>query len=81
MLEKSLKGGRTPHAVLSPLFWRGGDATETASFLWSLAYGGAYRIVSPPLPRPEIVVGELRVICPETDIQIVEMPELSWLAA
>ena len=81
MLKKSLDCGRPPDAVLSPLFWRGGDATETAGFLRSLGYDGAYRIVSPRLPRPEIVVGELRVICPETDIQIVEMPELSWLAA
>ncbi|MEM0936053.1 MAG: hypothetical protein AAF646_09225 [Pseudomonadota bacterium] len=70
-LEETLRNGETPDAVLSPLFWRGGDGVETAALLDQLDYANPYRIVTPVLPRPDLVLRELRAACPKLDIELI----------
>lgn len=72
-LEVRLTRGPRPDAVLSPLFWQNGDVMEAARLMWSLDYSGPYRIVSPPLPRPGMVVDEVLSICPGLDVDLVQL--------
>jgi len=60
-----------PHAILSPLFWRGGDGMETARLLQRTRFANPYRILAPDLPRPELVLHEIRLSCPNLDIDLV----------
>lgn len=76
-LEHRLAGAAPPDAVLSPLFWQEGDVMEAARLLWSLDYGGPYRIVSPPLPRPRMVVDEVLAMCPGLDVALIQLPRRS----
>jgi len=71
-LEARLIEGTDPHAVLSPLFWREGDVLEAARLLWNLGFGGPYRVISPPLPRPGMVLDEVLTHCPGLDLALVE---------
>ncbi len=71
-LTTRLIEGTEPHAVLSPLFWRCGDVLEAARLLWNLGFAGPYRVLSPPLPRPGMVLDEVLTHCPGLDIALVE---------
>jgi hypothetical protein len=73
-LEERLRGADRVDAVLSPLFWRDGDGFETAKLLDLQAFGAPYRIVAPPLPRPDLVLRELRAACPGLDLDLIELP-------
>jgi hypothetical protein len=72
-LEARLRRGARPDAVLSPLIWAGGDVMEAARLLWSLDFAGPYRIVSPPLPRPEMVIDEVLAVCPGLDVALIHL--------
>jgi hypothetical protein len=65
-----------PHAILSPLFWTGGDGMETARLLHRSRFPNPYRILAPDLPRPELVLREIRLNCPSLDIDLVAAPGL-----
>ncbi|MEM9248274.1 MAG: hypothetical protein AAGB05_06190 [Pseudomonadota bacterium] len=77
-LESDLSAGEEVDAVLSPLFWRGGDGIEVARLLERIQFSNPYRIVTPPLPRPEIVLREIKVTCPSIDLDLIELTALAW---
>jgi hypothetical protein len=73
-LETRLAAQAPPDAVLSPLFWQDGDVMEAARLLWCLEFSGPYRIVSPPLPRPGMVIDEVLAHFPGLDIALIQLP-------
>ncbi|RDC71693.1 hypothetical protein DLJ49_13715 [Rhodovulum sp. 12E13] len=73
-LETRLAVEAPPDGVLSPLFWQDGDVMEAARLLWCLEFSGPYRIVSPPLPRPGMVIDEVLAHFPGLDIALVQLP-------
>jgi hypothetical protein len=73
LLEDRFAAGAPPDAVLSPLFWQDSDVMEVARLLWALDYSGPYRIITPPLPRPGMVVDEVLAICPGLDVALVSL--------
>ncbi len=76
-LEYDLTARRDIDAVISPLFWRGGDGIETARLLERMGFRNSYRIVTPVLPRPDIVLREIRVACPAIDIDLIPLAGFS----
>ncbi|WP_083848186.1 hypothetical protein [Oceaniovalibus guishaninsula] len=60
-----------PDIVVAPLFSRGFDSFDVARFLHHRGYRGMLRIVSAPLPRPDMVLSELRLAFPGLRMDIV----------
>ena len=58
-------------AVLSPLFWTGGDAMETALMLDGAPAPPAYRVILPDVPRPDLVAREIRAAAPRVDLAVI----------
>jgi hypothetical protein len=58
-------------AVLSPLFWPGGDAMETALMLDGAPSPPAYRVILPDLPRPDLVAREILAAAPRVDLAVI----------
>ncbi len=73
-LETRLAAEAPPDAVLSPLFWQDGDVMEAARLLWCLEFAVPYRVVSPPLPRPGMVIDEVLAHFPGLDVALIELP-------
>ena len=63
-----------PDVVLSPLMGRNFDCVDLAQILTAVGYRGAYRVVTAPLPAPEMVRRELRKLCPGIEIELVMLP-------
>ncbi len=60
-----------PDIVLSPLLCRTFDCSDLAQSLQSTGFSGRYRIMSPRIPRPTVVLTELRSLYPSLDIDII----------
>lgn len=56
--------------VVSPLVADHFDAMDLAHELHRAEFSGTYSVVIPPLPRPEIIVQELRQICPGLTVNL-----------
>lgn len=61
-----------PSVVLSPLLAKGFDCIDLAQSLVAAGFVGKYRAVTRRLPRPDLVVGEIRHFCPGLDFEILE---------
>lgn len=62
-----------PEIVLSPLLCEEHDIIDVARRLKACGYHGALRALSPPLPRINMVLGEVRQICGQCDFDIIEL--------
>jgi hypothetical protein len=60
-----------PGVVLSPLMCTTFDCLDLAQALQSAGYRGRYRIMSPKLPDPGIVLAETRGMCPGLDVEFI----------
>ncbi|PHQ98364.1 MAG: hypothetical protein COB40_01065 [Marinosulfonomonas sp.] len=60
-----------PDIILSPLLCRTFDCLDLAQSLQSSGFRGRYRIMSPQIPNPVIVLKELRMLCPSLDVDII----------
>lgn len=60
-----------PDVVLSPLLCSKFDCLDLAQALYSAGYGGRFRIMSPKLPNPGIVLAEARSMCPGLDVEFI----------
>ncbi|MEM1429228.1 MAG: hypothetical protein AAGG09_07205 [Pseudomonadota bacterium] len=73
-LAMLLRRRAAPDAILSPLFWTGGDGMETARLLQDVGFTNPYRILAPELPKPGIVLRELQASFPSLDIDLIPAP-------
>jgi hypothetical protein len=62
-----------PDLVLSPLMGETFDALDVAQKLSSLGFGGRYRALTNPLPRPEAIIEEVRSLAPGLDFELFVM--------
>lgn len=60
-----------PDLVVCPLFHPGHDAVAVIERLQDLAYPGAILVLSPALPRPDLVEQELRALGPLRRLRLV----------
>jgi hypothetical protein len=58
-----------PDLVVAPLFTTGWDIMDLAEALQSGGYAGPVRILSRPLPRSDLVLGEVRALFPGLELQ------------
>ena len=63
-----------PGVVVSSLLGRRFDCVDLAQRLHDLGYKGKYRVLTDELPRPEMVLGELRTLFPGLDVEINPIP-------
>ena len=61
----------SPDVVISPLLCRSFDCLDLAAALCGAGFRGRLRIMAPKLPRPEVVLGEARALCPKIDIDLI----------
>lgn len=69
-----------PDVIVSPLFANSFDASELAVRLRDLGFSGKYRALSPPLPRPRIILREIRALVPRLnfDLYVLEEPNQTY---
>jgi len=60
-----------PDIVLSPLLCRSFDCLDLARSLQNSGFHGRYRIMSPRIPNPTVVLKELRSVGPSLDIDMI----------
>lgn len=61
----------SPEVIYSPVLAPSFDCIELALLLNNLGFTGAYRAVASDLPKPELIVREVRQICTRLDFRIV----------
>lgn len=70
----------TPSVILSSLTGPGFDAIDIAMKLQILGFKGRYRAIAAAVPKPELVVREVRERAPDVDFGIIRMSELQALS-
>ena len=60
-----------PEYVYSPVLARNFDCIELAILLHNLRYQGTYRALGEGLPKPDLIVGEVRQMCPMLNFEII----------
>ena len=70
-IDAKLMADLAPGVVLSPLLATGFDCIDLAELLVTVEYRGRYRAVAVRLPNPELVVREIRQLCPSLDFDIL----------
>lgn len=70
-LDASLLRDAEPELVISSLLGDGFDAIDVAIRLAGLGYTGPYRVLCPPLPKPEAVRDEIRAAAPGLDFDLL----------
>lgn len=70
-LSSTLLARLLPDAVLVPLMGRECDAVEMAERLQGLGYRGALWVAVPPLPRPAMVLREIRAAAPQLEVALL----------
>lgn len=71
-IDEEMLSHYSPSVVLSPLLAKGFDCTDLAHSLIAAGFIGKYRAVTRRLPRPELVVAEIRQFFPGLDFEILE---------
>lgn len=61
----------SPDIVLSPLLCGTFDCIDLATILSDIGFLGLYRVLAPDLPRPQLIVAEVRSYCPSLDFDII----------
>jgi len=60
-----------PDIILSCLVCKAFDFLELAQALCNTGFRGRFRIITPELPNPGIVLSEARALCPSLDIDFI----------
>ena len=64
-----------PDLVISPLIARSWDILDLAEKLVASGYSGPLMVQTGPLPRAELVIGEIKSLFPELSLIFVEMAD------
>ena len=62
-----------PNFIFTPLVSRNFDLVDLAVLLHHLGYKGALRALIPALPNPQHILGEIMALCPNLDIDLIEV--------
>ncbi|TDQ57108.1 hypothetical protein [Phaeovulum veldkampii] len=73
-LDGALLDRVQPDVALCPLMVAGFDALDLAERLVSLGYRGALRATTQPVPDRNLILREIRAICPGLDFDLIELP-------
>ena len=68
-VEEKLLSNFAPDVILSILMSSSFDCLTLAQLLHEIGFSGRYRIILARLPNPEMVLSELRAICPGLDVK------------
>jgi len=60
-----------PQIVVAPLTSPNSDAVDVAARLFALGFDGVFKIVSPKLPNPAIVLADVALISPDLDTRLM----------
>lgn len=72
-LSSALISVMRPDLVVSPLLTSTFDCIDLSTWLASIKFQGQYRAISFDLPRPDIVIREIKSLCPDLDFDVVVM--------
>ena len=64
-----------PSVVLSPLLSERFDCIDLANVLCEAGFTGRYRVITQPVPNPQMIRGEIRSHCPNLDFELVVVPK------
>lgn len=67
----------SPALVLAPLLSRSFDCVDLAARLYDAHYQGRYRIMAPQLPKPDLVLAEIRSLFPGLDVDVGALADLA----
>jgi len=70
-----------PDLVVTALVSRQFDCLDVARILVAAEFQGAFRVLCPDLPRPDVVTRDLRAACPGLDVALLPVPVLLQRAA
>lgn len=62
-----------PDVVLSGLINHGFDAVDVAQTLGLFGFTGRYRVVTDQIPKPRIVLGDIRTAAPSIDFDLINL--------
>ncbi|WP_039019697.1 hypothetical protein [Halocynthiibacter namhaensis] len=65
-----------PTMILTPLTSLDFDALDIAERLQAFRFAGAFRILAPKLPNPEMIAREINYKAPNVDSEIIELSRL-----
>lgn len=72
LLHAGLASAPWTDVVVSPLVTELFDAMDLAHQLALGGYRGRYMVVTPALPRPDIIRGEIAQLCPGLSVELVQ---------
>jgi len=70
-IDRDMVESLNPDVVLSPLLCQKFDCLDLAQALHATGFRGRFRIMSPKLPNPGIVLAEARCMCPGLDVEFI----------
>ena len=70
-VDRALIEALKPVLVLSPLMWLSFDCVDLALALQSSGYEGRFRVMSPPLPKPDLILSELAAAGPSLQVKLI----------
>ena len=71
-LDGDLLTQLSPGIVLSPVLAHEFDCIDLSQLLHSMEFQGPYRAISQDIPKPDMVVREIRQLCPGLEFDILE---------
>jgi hypothetical protein len=74
-LTTTLLDQLSPDIVLAPLLGQGFDALDLAVMLADYGYKGRFRALCPKLPNPNLVLAEVKSLCPDIDFDLFVIDE------
>jgi len=74
-LTRELLDRVRPDTIVAPLMTPRWDVLDLAEVLTDMGYSGPMVMQSPPLPRADLVLGELQALFPELSLAFVEVSE------
>jgi len=75
-LVPSLVRKIAPEMILSSIVSGTMDVIEIARKLAQMKYAGAYRVLARHLPRPELVIQEVKLVAPDIDFDLIALADI-----
>ncbi|WP_417586214.1 hypothetical protein [Pararhodobacter oceanensis] len=73
MLNAAMLDSIRPDAIVGPLISPDWDIVDLAITVSALAYSGNFFVLTQPLPRAELVIREVRAVCPNLTVKLIEV--------
>lgn len=73
LLTRDMIERLAPVSIIAPLIADHFDILDVALFLQQIRFPGDLRILSRPLPRADLVMAEIRALCPDVSITLLSL--------